>query len=368
MIRQCGLLVSYRGVGSKIDLLFAVAAAITRADLERFFTVAQIVLGEDDPKLDLPEDQRWAAAIHGKLREFSSTLRRSIAETLVLLSVHGHHLFWERVGFDCEAATRILVRSLLTPLKSRLLEANDNDLTAYAEAAPDEFLSIIEADLKTATPETYSLMRPAGSGFFGDGCPRTGLLWALEGLAWNPTTMPRVARILAQLSQIEINDNWVNRPINSLEAIFRSWMPQTAASHETRVKVMKQLAERTPKVAWKVCVEQLSAGQRTGSYSHKPKWRNDGHGYGEPLHTWEPVAAFARDMLDMALNWKHGYTPEMICDLVNCVPGFSPEHRDKAWQIVATWAATAPDAEKAVARGTDTQELALSKCQATCEI
>lgn len=340
----------YRGVASKIDVLFAIAGAVTRADLERFFTVAHIVLGEDDPKLDLPDEERWAAAIHGKSREFSGTLRQSLAETLVLLSVHGDHLFFDRLGFDCEVAARNLVRDLLTPLKTRLLESNDRDLTAYAEAAPDEFLSIIEEDLRRPTPETYGLMRPAGGGLFGDGCPRTGLLWALEGLSWSPTTMPRAALILAQLSQIEINDNWINRPINSLEAIFRAWMPQTAAGHDVRLKVMGQLAGRFPIVAWKVCIQQLSAGPRHGSYSHKPKWRNDGHGYGEPPPTWEPIMAFVRDMVEMALHWKERYTTDMISDLVSCLPGLASEQRERVWTIIKTWATAASDADKAIVR------------------
>lgn len=340
----------YRGVASKIDSLFAIGGAVTRADLERFFTIAHIVLGEDDPKLDLPDEERWAAAIHGKSREFSGTLRGSIAETLVLLSVHGHHLFFDRLGFDCEVAARKLVRDLLTPLKTRMLEANDNDLTAYAEAAPEEFLDIIEADLRQPVPETYGLMRPAGAGLFGGGCPRTGLLWALEGLSWSPRTMPRAALILAQLSQIEINDNWVNRPINSLEAIFRAWMPQTAANHEVRLRVMQQLAARFPEVAWKVCIEQLGSGTRHGGYSHKPKWRNDGHGYGEPLPTWEPIMAFVRDMVELALGWKYGYTTSMACDLVNCLPGLAPADRERIWAIIEEWAANASDGDKANVR------------------
>jgi addiction module HigA family antidote len=340
----------YRGVASKIDVLFAVAGAVTRPDLERYFTVAHIVLGEDDPKLDLPDEEQWAAAIYGKSREFSGTLRGSIAETLVLLSIHGHHLFFDRLGFDCEVAARKLVRDLLTPLKTRLLEANDNDLTAYAEAAPDEFLEIIEADLRQALPETYGLMRPASAGLFGGGCPRTGLLWALEGLSWSQATMPRAALILAQLSQIEINDNWVNRPINSLEAIFRAWMPQTAASHDVRLRVMHQLASRFPEVAWKVCIEQLGTGPRHGSYSHKPKWRNDGHGYGEPLPTWGPIMAFVRDMVEMVLGWKLGHTRSMICDLVNCLPGLAPADRERVWTIIEGWTANAPDSDKSIVR------------------
>ena len=144
-----------------------------------------MVLGEDDPSLDLPEDQRWAASIHGKSREFSSVLCEGISETLVLLAVHGNHLFRTRLGFDCEAEAVRLVRDLLTPLTARSLEANDRDLPTYAEAVPSEFLSILEKDLKSEKSAAMGLMRPADTGVFRN-CPRTGLLWALEGLAWNP--------------------------------------------------------------------------------------------------------------------------------------------------------------------------------------
>jgi hypothetical protein len=162
--------------------------------------------------------------------------------------------------------------------------------------------------------------------------------------------MPRAALVLAQLSQIEINDNWVNRPINSLEAVFRAWMPQTAASHDVRLRVMQQLSARFPEVAWKVCIEQLGTGPRHGGYSHKPKWRNDGHGYGEPLPTWGPIMTFVRDMVEMALGWKHGRTTSMICDLVNCLPGLAPADRERVWTIIEGWTANAPDGDKAIVR------------------
>ena len=80
---------TYRGVISKIDLLYAIAGAVTSADLQHYFSLARMVLGEDDPALDLDEDQRWATSIHGKTREFSIAFREGISETLVLLAVHG---------------------------------------------------------------------------------------------------------------------------------------------------------------------------------------------------------------------------------------------------------------------------------------
>lgn len=56
----------YQGVVSKTDLLFAVGDALTEDDLTRFFDVARMVLAEDNPALDLEEDQRWAASMYGK--------------------------------------------------------------------------------------------------------------------------------------------------------------------------------------------------------------------------------------------------------------------------------------------------------------
>lgn len=342
---------TYRGVVSKIDLLFAIAGSITSQDLQRYFEMAKMVLGEDDPKLDLTEGERWAAAFHGKSREFSSALREGISETLVLLAVHGNQLFQNRLGFDCEFAAMHLVRELLTPLKVRTLEANDRDLAAYAEAAPGEFLSILEADLKTDSPESFALMRPVSTGVFGGGSARCGLLWALEGLAWSPDTLPRAALILAQLAGIEIEDNLANKPIRSLESIFRVWMPQTAADHGTRLRVMNLLIEKSPQVAWKICIDQLNTGQQLGNYNHKPRWRNDAHGFGEPLKTWDPAFAFMREMVDMVLNWKGGHTREMLCDLVQHIHDLLDEHQAKVWELVKDWAgAGASDIDKAYVR------------------
>nr|WKF56699.1 hypothetical protein HUO10_001160 [Paraburkholderia busanensis] len=342
---------TYRGVVSKIDLLYAIAGAITQADLDRYFAVARMVLGEDDPALDLDEDQRWAAAIHGKTREFSSAFREGISETLVLLAVHGEQLFKSRLGVDTKVEAIRVVRELLpTPLSTRILEANDRDLPTYAEAAPDEFLSILERDLNSETPATLGLLRPVDPGVFGRHPSRTGLLWALEGLSWNPETLTRAACILAQLAQIEINDNWVNKPINSLQSIFRAWMPQTAANHEQRVALMKKLAERFPNVVWSICVAQFGTHHQVGDHSHKPRWRPDGYGFGEPFPTWGPAIEFMREMVDMALTWPN-YSLGMLCDLVERLHDLTEADQNRVWTLIEYWAKNnACDADKAEMR------------------
>lgn len=342
---------TYRGVVSKIDLLFAIANSVTSLDLKRYFDIAEIVLGEDDPKLDLEEDKRWAASIYGKSREFSSSLREGISETLVLLAVHGNGLLQARLGFDCESAVARLIRKLLMPLTTRRFEASDRDLPAYAEASPEEFLSILEEDLANDHPECYGLMRPVDSSGFGSSPARTGLLWALEGLAWNPERLHRVALVLAQLAGIEIRDNWVNKPINSLAAIFRVWMPQTAADHSTRLQVLKLIAKKFPIVAWHICLSQIDSGHRVGHYSHKPKWRNDAQGFGEPLKTWTPITAFQKNVVEMVLCWKGAYTREMLGNLIEHLFSLSEEQQKKVWELIKSWScADASDADKAFVR------------------
>ncbi|WP_084158880.1 HigA family addiction module antitoxin [Solidesulfovibrio alcoholivorans] len=340
---------TYRGIISKIDLLYSIAGIITPDDLKQYFSMARMVLGEDDPSLDLEEEQRWAAAIYGKTREFSSSFRKSISETLILLSVHSH-LFEDRIGVNTELEARLVVRDLLeTPLTTRILEANDHDLPTYAEAAPDEFLSILECDLKTDTPAVLGLMRPTDTSIFGTSPSYTGLLWALEGLSWSRATLPRAAFILARLAQSEPNDNWGNKPTRSLKSIFRAWMPQTAADHEERISLMKQLAERFPDIAWKICIEQFSTYPDFGTYSHKPIWRPDGYGFGESYTTWEPIRTFQIQMVEMALGWKE-HTFVTLTDLIDRLRNLSDSHQDRVWTLIEIWSKDASDTDKAAMR------------------
>ena len=268
---------NYRGVASKIDLVFAISKSVTEKDLDELFMLAEYVLSEEDPALELPEDDRWAAEIYGKVRDHSEALREGICETLVILSVHGNNLFKDRLGIDVDARVAQLIERLLTPLTLDKLLSHERDLPRYAEAAPEAFLSLLEVDLKKPEPVVLGLLKPASSRVFAR-CPRTGLLWALECLAWKPQNLPRVVSILGQLSRTKINDNWANKPIGSLEAIFRSWMPQTAASLEERCKTLEFLTKRYPPIGWEVCIEQFNPSSRFGDHSYRPHWRSDASG------------------------------------------------------------------------------------------
>lgn len=338
---------NYRGVASKMDLIFAVSKAVTENDLDEFFMLAEYVLSEEDPALELPEDDRWAASIYGKVRDHSPALREGVCESLVILSVHGNNLFKERLGVDVNAYVGALIERLLTPLTLDRLMSNQRDLPRYAEAAPDAFLGIIEADLNTVEPVVLGLLKPASTGAFGS-CPRTGLLWALECLGWKPQNLARVTAVLAQLSRTTINDNWMNKPIRSLDAIFRSSMPQTAASLEERGKALELLVKRFPDVAWQICMEQFGPDSRVGDYSYRPRWRGDASGAGQPVKTQTEFYEFTRKSVDLALAWS-SHDENTLGDLVERAGGLAEEDRTTLWKLIEGWDADTKTTDRAKA-------------------
>jgi addiction module HigA family antidote len=329
----------HRGVLSKIDVLFGIHHAITKADLERFFFTAQYVLFEKDPALELPEDDRWAANLYGKSRDHSRVLRDGICETLVLLAVHGNHLFEHRFGLNVKAQVDTLVRHLLLPLNRETWESQQADLPGYAEAAPEVFLDILEADLTSSDPQVLALLGPAGSGIFGR-CARSGLLWALEILAWDPARVLRVARLLARLSEPKIEDNWVNKPENSLASIFRSWVPQTAASVEDRCKMLEVLAREYPKGAWRLCLQQFDPHATIGHYSARPRWRNDAAGAGQVVTIGERNRTIMK-AVGICLGWPN-HNERTLGDLVERLRGMMLEHQSRVWELISVWMSSNP--------------------------
>ena len=326
----------YRGVTSKIDALFATHRFITQTDLENFLLVAHVVLSEEDPAQDLPEERKWAAGIYGKTREHSSALRRGLCETLVLLAAHGNDLLRRQLTMDVEAQVSKLVRDLLTPLDNRTWTSQRRDLPRYAEAGPDTFLNILEQDLASSKPKVLALMQSADNTLFGD-CPRSGLLWALERLAWKPDHLLRVSRLLARLSEVHISDNWANTPKASLAAIYRNWMPQTAASIDSRNAAMAALCRDYPRTGWRLIIGQLGSYHAAGHYSDRPEWRNDASGAGEPVETNQEIILVAQEAMRLALTWPE-HDEHTFGDLIDHMP-FIPESEQKQiWAMILVWA------------------------------
>lgn len=335
----------YRGLHSKIDALFAIERMVTQVDIEEFFTAAEYILSEYDPALDLPEKDRWASALYDKTRNHSAALRQGVCETLVLLALNGNHLFYERLGINVEGKVVQLIQKLLSPLTLDKLLSQKENLPFYAEAAPEEFLNIIETDITSDDPTIYGLLKPVNPELFGVSPSRTNLLWALECLAWNPKTLPRVSRILSQLATIEIADNWGNKPIESLKAIFRAWMPQTAASNKERFLMLERISKQYPDIAWQIALDQIQTRFKSGFSSYRPNWRDDASGKGQVV-TRQEFFDFQKQAFDFLVQWPT-QSVKSLTDLLQSLYEIPLEKQSIVWQLIEDWSEHASELDKA---------------------
>ncbi|HEV8408149.1 MAG TPA: helix-turn-helix domain-containing protein, partial [Sphingomicrobium sp.] len=323
---------NYRGLISRKDALFAAGPPLTVQDLDRFFEVAEVILSEDDPALDLPPEDRWSANIYGKKRDVSGALRSAVGELLVLLAVYGDQI----LGAHLRPVARrvdILVAKLLRGVQARNWLAQRDDLPMLAEASPRTFLDAVEADLRSDNPQILAMLRPVRSATF-DNPDRTGLLWALETVAWEPDFYLWVGRILARLSAVPIDDNWTNKPENSLQSLVRSWFPQTSVGIDERLKLIDILVDEFPDVGWRICSAQIDPGHRFATHNSKPRWRPVDTSATRPFD--DEIYRANRYALDTLLNWKSP-SGQQLGDLIQISAELPDADQAKLWTRVEQW-------------------------------
>jgi hypothetical protein len=258
-------------IAERLETWKAVGPRIFDDYLDRLQKVAVEVLRERDPQFDLGSEQRYAASIHGKVMKHSHQLRQGLAETLALLGSYPEYLTSCSYG-KAEGTARLSVRAILEGADSDLWASLNDVLPLLAEAAPKEFLNAVENGLNSNPSPFEGVFAQEGSGFAGRNYT-TGLLWALETLAWDDEYLTRVVILLGELAARDPGGNWGNRPANSLWTILLPWFPQTLASVEKRQAAVSTLQNELPDVAWKLLLNLLPQIQQSSSMTRKPAWR-----------------------------------------------------------------------------------------------
>lgn len=247
---------------------------VTNDDLDRFRNMAITVLSERDPKFDLAKEERYAASIHGKELVYSPLIRNGIAETLALIGSRSKYLTLCSDG-KAESTALLIVRELLNKANWERWASLDSVMPLLAEAAPDEFLDAVESVLIDVSDTPFHKIFAEEEGHvLGGGNYMTGLLWALETLAWSPSYISRVAIILADIASFDPGGNWSNRPANSLTDIFLPWHVQTTSSFEKCKSVIEAVIKEQPDVGWKLLLTLLPHSHATTSGCHRPVWRD----------------------------------------------------------------------------------------------
>ncbi len=270
--------------------------------LERLKDVAVSVLREKDPQFELPSEERYAASIHGKVLLHSRILRNGLAETLALLGSHPKALTSCSVG-KAEAVAVMAVRAILDDADWVLWASVNDLLPLLAEAAPGEFLDAVEKALQMDPCPFDEVFAQEGDGIFGANY-MTGLLWALETLAWDEDHLSRVVVCLGELAAHDPGGQWTNRPINSLTTIFLPWLPQTCAPIAKRVAAVRTLLNELPEIGWKLLISLLPQHHSVSFGTRRPAWRaiipDDWRQGVTHREYWEQVSAYAELAISQA--------------------------------------------------------------------
>ena len=298
------------------------APRLTVDDVERFTEEAVRILGTESSEYELPVEQRHLAGIQGKGVPHSRLLREGIVRTLALMGNQGERA--QNVE-DVPYRPAIVLRRVLTEDKGWEIWATlSSDLATLAEADPDTVLGAIEWRL-SATPGSFEdLFHQEGDPLFG-GAQHTGLLWALERLAWAPEYFSRVAVILARLAQTDPGGRIANRPAESLKTMFLPWFRVSEASDSQRLQTLGALLTRVPQAGWRTLVDAFPTGHDFAVGREPPLWRPWGQD-GTPRPNWEQIRASVKEMErllmlhveDDADRWK---------DVLSLISRLSPEGR-----------------------------------------
>jgi hypothetical protein len=258
---------------------------ITPGHLEALSNVVKTVFAEVDPTIDLSPDERPYVGLKDIRMKHSTWLRDGLASSLLRIAVIGHAL--ERNGViphrqSCQLYVDSIVREFPGLREDwRLLASLKDQLPVLAEAAPLPFVEALECLLQ-GEPEKLRPIFIEGKGLLPH-ASHTGLLWALETLAWEPKYLSRVAIILGKLAEIDPGGQLSNRPLNTLKEIFLAWHPGTSANLDQMLEALDLVLERFDEIGWDLLRELLPKNSDVASPTHEPQWRDFGRSKKELL-------------------------------------------------------------------------------------
>ncbi|KTC59027.1 hypothetical protein [Pseudomonas savastanoi] len=308
-----------------VDAFLHLAHRVGRRHLEQFKAALTAVFqtavaSHKPPTADQPFVLR---SKHDQETSHSEQLRNGLMTTLLHMAVLHKHAGFTVAGGDPQAFVDDLVRSIPgLSSDSTLMASLSQSLVLLAEASPRSFLEALERQLEGPLPSILPIF-DEHPGMLTPVTFHCGLLWALEVIAWDAGYFDRAVLCLAKLAAIDPGGKLSNRPINSLRAIFLSWVPCTSVRTKHRLAVLQSTVSAVPSIAWPLLASLLPSSGDTSTRTEKPKFREYEQDHGETLTyglVWESEAKIVALAIEAA-----GSTPARWITLINALHSFQQD-------------------------------------------
>lgn len=288
-------------------------------ELEIFKKVVIEILSERNPKFDLSSDKRSMSNIYNKTLSYSNLLRKSVAETLPIITVN-YKEFKKCINTALNLSL-LVVREILKNDNWEIWASLDELLPLLAEASPEEFLNQLEDKIRN-TPSLIKQLFNENESYITTSNYSTGLYWSLELIAWEPRNLIETGMILTKLASFD------KESIKHIANIILPWYPQTKAPIENRIILVKNILKEYPIYGWDLLMYLMPGKISVASPSYKPKYINKIEEENEVLQSdyWEQISEYVKLAIENSKT-----NAEKICDLIDLIDDVPKNLFDKIY-------------------------------------
>ena len=254
---------------SPLDLWTALSPQLSSKDFQNIQECYALAFKNGNPIVE-PADKNSFVAYFSKKNKYSNWSREGLTQSLILVgrlngvkipNLDNPQNWVDDIIFD-----------LLNKASGEMWISFDHELPLISEASPERFLRAVKNSLAKEKPEIMDMFNEE-DGFLHRTSHHTGLLWALESLAWFPEYLRDASLVLIKLSRLDPGGNLSNRPLNSISEIFKPWHFQTLASYDERMETLKYITDREKESGWSLLIRMLPDHHGIAHPTHKMRWR-----------------------------------------------------------------------------------------------
>ena len=305
---------------SPLDLWRSISVHLLERDFQLLEDCFTLVYHSRNPvlasQMDLPD-------YISKKRTYSDWVREGLVQSLILISI-------PQVGVglrDPQSWVDRIIGDLLSNASGAMWVSINRELPLIAEASPQVFLESVSLSLSHRPPEIMDMFKEE-LGILVPGASHTGLLWALEGLAWMPLYFKTACLLLNKLATLDPGGRLSNRPLNSLTEIFKAWHHQTLVPFAERVKVLKEMFPRNVDVSWELLKRLLpNFSSGTAWLTHRIHWRMFWEET-DLTYTYQDSFDMYSEVVDMLISLCDG-DETRFSDLIEAAPSCMPRDRER---------------------------------------
>ena len=310
-----------------VDAFVHLADLLGAEHLSRFSDAATKIFSQLTPK---PKPDEIYQPPGDRALTYSTWLREGMMNTMLLMAVLHKEAGFTVPGGTAQEYVNNIVRNLPGLYEDhRLISSLNDQLSLLAEAAPIPFLEALEHLLEGDANRIKPIFEES-KGFLSSRSSHTGVLWALETLAWEPEFLLRASICLAKLAEIDPGGSTTNRPINSLREIFLTWAPNTRANLKQRLGIIGGIVNAVPNIAWEFISKLMPSSHDFSHATSKPKFRESESDAQEKI-TYAVVWESQEFIIDLAIELAAN-EPERWEFLVARLNQFPASGFDKALQ------------------------------------